>query len=174
MQVPALFPSLHPTVSNLLALGHWHSSGLCLVRFYLKARFSLSSTNDSKMFFVVGKHHWNYFPHGWISHRYGVRDQSKIFSEQKCNVSFPAWYSGVELPAARAKGLVCYWCKWDSQLSGVGNHTSHLENICIIWELQHTLTQDVDITLYQVKWQYKVDHKFSFSGIRKFSIDKPI
>lgn len=148
---------------------------LCLIRFCLKARFSLSSTNDSRMFFVVGKHHCNYFPPGWISHRYRVRDQSRIFSgEQKCNVSFPAWYSGVELPAARAKGLVCYWCKWDSQLSGVGNHTSHLENICIMWDMQHILTQDVDVTLYQEKQHYQVDHEFSYSVIMKFPIDKPL
>lgn len=107
---------------------------LCLMRFCSKARFSLSSINDNRMFFLVGKHHWNYFPCGWVSHRNGVRDQSKTFSgEQKRNVSFPAWYDGVELPAARAKGLVCYWCKWDSQLSGVGKqHKSpekHLHNV---------------------------------------------
>ena len=78
-QVLALFPSLHPAVSYLLAPRHLTAHDLGLMRLCLKARFSLSSTNDSRMFFVVGKHHWNFFPYGWISHRYGVRDQSKIF-----------------------------------------------------------------------------------------------
>lgn len=107
------------------------------MRLCLKARLSQGSTNDSRMFFVVGKYLGNYFPSGWISHRYEVRDQSKTFyGEQKCNVSFFVWYSGVELPAARAKGLLCYWCKWESKFSGVGKtHNSfekHLHNVGLV------------------------------------------
>ena len=107
---------------------------LRLMRLCLRDRLSLSSTNDSRMFYVVGKHHWNYFPSGWTSYRYEVRDKSKTFSgEQECNVTFPAWYGGAELPAARAKGLECSWCKWDPQISAVGkkhnSHEKHLHNL---------------------------------------------
>lgn len=34
---------------------------LCLMRLYWKPRLSLGSTNDSRMFTVVGKHHFNCF-----------------------------------------------------------------------------------------------------------------
>lgn len=44
-------------VSYLLAPRHLTAHDLGLMRLCLKARFSLSSTNDSRMFFVVGKHH---------------------------------------------------------------------------------------------------------------------